>query len=88
MDFLIEVVLDLVFEGGIELSKNRKVPKIIRYPLIVIILLFFAVIIIGLFIIGVVILKQSVILGIIMIASSIVLLVSAIVKFRNVYLRR
>ena len=88
MDFLIEVVFDLVFEGGIEVSKNRKVPRIIRYPLIAIIVLFFAAIIIGLFVIGVVILKQSVVLGFLMIAISMVLLGSAIIKFRNVYLRR
>lgn len=34
MDELIEFILDLLLEGGIELSANKKVSKWIRYPII------------------------------------------------------
>ena len=34
MEFIFEMVLELILEGTLEISKNRKVPKIIRYPLI------------------------------------------------------
>ena len=41
MDYIIEFLLELVFEGTFEISKSEKVPKYIRYPLIVLVLLFF-----------------------------------------------
>ena len=37
MDDLIEILLELILEGGFELSKCKKVPKWIRYILILII---------------------------------------------------
>jgi len=49
MEFLIEELLNLIFEGSIEISSNKKVSKWIRYPLIVIIILFFSVIILSIF---------------------------------------
>ena len=88
MDFLFELIFELIFEGALEASKSRKVPKIIRYPLIALIELFFAAIIIGLFIIGILVLKDNIILGIFMIVISIVLLISAIIKFKKVYLEK
>ena len=36
MDFIIELVLELLFDGMMEASKSNKVPKFIRYPLIII----------------------------------------------------
>ena len=86
MEFLIELMFELIFEGAIEVSKSKKIPKIIRYPLIAIIVIFFAVIIIGLFVIGIVILKDNIFLGIFMIAVSIIFLISALIKFKKVYI--
>ena len=45
MDELIELVLDLLLEGGIEISSNKKVSKWIRCPLTIIFLSFYLVII-------------------------------------------
>lgn len=88
MEVLFEILFELVFEGGIEASKSKKVPKIIRHLLIFFIVIFWAVIIVGLFVIGILALKENTILGIFMILISILFLVSAIVKFRKVYLKR
>ena len=88
MDFLIELIFELIFDGTIEISKNRKVPKIIRYPLIAIIVMFFAAIIIGLFIIGIIFMKDNILVGILCIVVSIIFLISAIIKFKKVYLER
>lgn len=41
MDFLFELIFELLFEGSTEIAKNRKISKWIRYPIIVFILLFF-----------------------------------------------
>ena len=88
MEFLIELVLELALEGGVELSKSKKIPKIIRYLVIILIVLFFAVIIIGLFLIGVTILKNNIIVGLFMIAISVIFLFLAMIKFKKIYLEK
>ena len=42
MEFLVDLIMALAFEGTLELSTSRKIPNWIRYPLIVLIGLFFA----------------------------------------------
>lgn len=88
MEFLIEILLDLVLEGSIEISSNKKVAPIIRYPLIALIVLFFAFVIIGLLIIGIFSLKDNIFSGIVIITVSIILLILSIIKFKNIYLEK
>ena len=40
MDILIELMIDLLFDAGLETTKNKKVNKWISFPLILLILLF------------------------------------------------
>lgn len=42
MDFILEFLLELVVEGGMEASGNRKLSRWIRYPLMILTILFFA----------------------------------------------
>ena len=45
MDFLIEFIGEIFIEGLFELATNKKVPKLIRYPLLTLfILLYFALV--------------------------------------------
>ena len=37
MEFLFEILLELILEGGVAASQNKKVPKVIRGFLIVLI---------------------------------------------------
>ena len=88
MEYVIEAVLDLVLELGIEASKNKKVPKIIRWLLIgLIMFLFIGVIGIVLFA-GVLVLLQDIIGGIIIIAIGTIMLISAITKFKKIYIKK
>ena len=41
MEDLIELILELALEGGLEVTKNDKVPKYIRYIILGIIAIFF-----------------------------------------------
>ena len=59
MDDLIEFALELLLEGSMELSKNKKVPKWIRYPLIVLLTLFFGTVTVGLVVIGILLIPDS-----------------------------
>ena len=76
MDFLIEILLELVLEGSFELLKYKKVPKWIRY----IIALFFTSLLLGLIVLGIIIFKESIIGGIIVIGIGLFLLIGITIK--------
>lgn len=80
MDFLIEIILELIFEGTIEISSNQKVSKWIRYPLIYILILLVSLIIIGILILGMYLSKENIIISLILIISSIYLTIKVINK--------
>ena len=86
MDFLFELLFEFIAEGTIELSKSIRVPKYIRYPLIGIIVLFFAAVIAVMLIAGLVSLGENLLFGVILIALALFMLVMGIVKFRKTYL--
>lgn len=88
MDDLLEFILELILEGTVEISKNNKITKWIRYPLIFIVsILFLAVILLILFI-GISIYKESIALSIAFIILSIALLIGGIKKFKNTYINK
>ena len=86
MEYLLEFILELIFEGSIEISKSSKTPKYIRYPLIVIISLFFISVIGLIFLVGILSLKESVLLGILFISIGIFMFIMGIIKFKKIYL--
>lgn len=88
MDFLIELLFDLIAEGTFALSKNIKVPKYIRYPLIGIVVLFFIAVIGVAFLTGFLALEQNRLLGILLIALAFFMMFGGILKFRKTYLIR
>lgn len=45
MEFLLEIIFDLIVEGSVEVVKSRKVSKWIRYPVVALISLFIIAII-------------------------------------------
>ena len=78
-----EYILELVFEGIIELSKSNRIPKYIRYPFIGIILLFF-IAIIGLVIFtGIILLEENIVLGILLIVIGVLLLIKSAIKLKK-----
>ena len=88
MEFLIEAILDLILEGSIEISKNKKVSKWIRYPLLVIIILFFAIVIFGILLLGILLIKTSFIGGLLIILIGLLMLISSIIKFKKIYIEK
>lgn len=88
MEYLFEFILELALGGSIEISKSNKVPKVIRYPLIVIIVLFFLAVIGLIFLTGILILKENVMAGIFFIIIGMFMLVMSIIKFKKVYLKK
>lgn len=79
MDDLIEILLELIIDGSIELLPNKKVPKWIR----IIISLFLISIIIGIIVLGIILFKESILGGSIILLVGIILLIGAIIKIRK-----
>ncbi len=88
MEYIFEFILELIFEGSIEASKSKKVPKPIRYILITLIALFFLAVIGLIFLTGFLSLEKSIVVGIFFILIGIILLVASIIKFKNTYMER
>ena len=86
MEYIFEFIFELVLEGSIEVSKSRNIPKYIRYPLIVIISLFFIAIIGLIFLVGILSIKENMLLGIFLILIGLFLFIMSIIKFRKTYL--
>ena len=85
MDFLLELILELFMEGSIELASDKKVPKFIRYPLGILLISFLGFIIGCMLILGVAILKESVVAGVFIILVALFLLIMAIYRFKEIY---
>ena len=88
MEFIFELLLELILEGSIEVSKNKKVSKIIRYPLIVLLIVFFLLVIGIIFYTGIIFLKDYFAYGILIIILGIIMLIMSIIKFKKVYLKQ
>lgn len=86
MEYLFEFILELVLEGSIELSKSNKTPKYIRYPLIIIISLFFIAVIGLIFFVGILSLKENILLGILFILIGLFMFIMSVIKFRKAYI--
>ena len=86
MEFFIEELIDLVLEGSIAISKNKRVSKWIRYPLTLLISLIFLIVFGIIFIVGILLLKESILAGILMFIIDIVFVIMSIVKFKKIYL--
>ena len=85
MDFIFELIAELIMGTVFEASKSKRVPKPLRYFLIALIILFFAAVFGLIFFIGALTLKKTVIGGII-IAFGLLMLILGIRKFRKTYL--
>lgn len=86
MEYIIDFILDLLLGSAIEASKNSKIPKYIRYPLIVIISLFFIAVIGFIFFVGILYLKENIPFGILIILIGLFMIIMSVLKFRKTYL--
>lgn len=89
MEFIFEFVVELMLEETFEISKNKKVSKIIRYPLIVFITLLFLGVIALIIFTGILAFDRiNKICGILFIILGIIIFIASIIKFKNIYLTK
>lgn len=84
MDLIIEFVGELILEVIMELIQNEKISKWIRYPLLIIISLFYAIIVIGIAVIMIKSFSENIIIGILLLLADILLIVGLICMLRKV----
>ncbi len=88
MDILFEIIFEIIFEGSLEISSNRRISKWIRYPLIVLLAVFFLAVIGLFFWLGIKMFDENIFIALFFIAIGLLLLIMSIVKFRKKYLRK
>lgn len=87
MELVFEVLVELLLEGAIEISKRDKVPKIIRLSLILFIILLFISVIILIFFTGVLVYQKiNKLFGLLLIIIGVVFLIASVIKFKKMYL--
>lgn len=87
MDLILEFIFDLVLESSMEIAKDKKIKKWIRYPLAFLLSLFIIAVIGTIFFVGVIFIIDEEIniklAGILFIIFDIILIASAIRKIKN-----
>ena len=80
MELLFEFLIELIFEGSIEVAKNKKISRWIRYPLILIILLFIISVISLILFLGILLMikEKTFIAGILLILIDVILIIIGI----------
>lgn len=83
MDFLIELIGEIFIEGLFELATNKKVPKIIRYPLLTLFILLYLALVGLLVLLGIRIYFDNKLASFILFGLAIGLLVITVVSIRK-----
>ena len=85
MDIVFELIFELFFEGSLEITKNKKISKWIRYPLMGIICLFFLLFLGLIFFLGISLYKENKIGSFLIISIGVFMMIGSVVKLKNVW---
>ena len=83
MDFLIELIGEIFIEGLFELATNKKVPKIIRYPLLTLFILLYSALVGLLILLGIRLYFDSKLASFILLGLAIGLVIITVVSIRK-----
>jgi len=86
MEFLLELLIKLIFEDSVKLGSNNKMPGFIKYFLIGFIVILYMFIIGTLFVLGIIIGKENIAAGSLLLITSLVFLIFSVLEFRKKYL--
>lgn len=83
MDFLIELVGEIFIEGLFELATNKKVPKIVRYPLLSLFVIFYLALVGLLILLGIRLYFDNKLASFILFGLAIGLLIITVISIRQ-----
>ena len=88
MEFLFELIVDLLLEGVFEASKSKRLPRPIRYFLIALVVLVYLALI-GIFVaLGITLWSESMVGAILIFLLGAVVAAMCVLAFRKAYLKR
>ena len=85
MDIVLEFFLELIVDGGIEASGNKKLSRWIRYPLIALVVLFFGAVIAMMFYLAFGLSSDEPVASVILSLLGLFFMVGTVLKFRKLY---
>ena len=85
MDIVLEFFLELIVDGGIEASGNKKLSRWIRYPLIALVVLFFGTVIALIFYLALGLSSNEPVASVAFSSLGVFLLVGTLLKFKKLY---
>lgn len=88
MELIFEFICELLLEGSIEISSNKKISKWIRYPLIFLIVLFFLTVIGLILFLGIILFNKNIIASLFIMCVGVMLLILSIIKFKKIYIKK
>lgn len=86
MEFIFELIAEVLVDGGIEVSTNKKISKWIRYPILFILISLFLAVEFLVFFVGISIFEKSALGSILIIFVGIILFIGVIFRFRKLYI--
>lgn len=84
MDFILELIGELILEGVMEVGTNKKINKWIRYPILALIIFLFGCVIFGIVLLGVITFKQNIFMGIMVISLGLFMMLGIVIKVRKI----
>lgn len=85
-EFIFELIAEVLVDGGIEVSTNKKISKWIRYPILFILISLFLAVEFLVFFVGISIFEKSALGSILIIFVGIILFIGVIFRFRKLYI--
>lgn len=85
MEYIIELLVELLLDGKFEITDKKSTPKWLKYPLILIILFIILGIIAIIILTGILTTKEIPLLGILLIIIGLTFLIYSIIKFKHIY---
>lgn len=87
MEILLELIVEILLEGSMEIGANTKISRWIRYPILLILILFFTFIISVILFFGLYLLRKNIFVAFVIICFDVFLFVSSIKKLKKLYLK-
>lgn len=84
MEIIVEFLLELILEGSEEVSANKRISRWIRYPLIVLIRLFYIAVISIIFLVASKVFEENRLISIVLLLLDVFLSIRTIIKFKKI----
>lgn len=84
MEIIVEFLLELILEGSEEVSANKRISRWIRYPLIVLIGLFYIAVISIIFLVASKVFEENRLISIVLLLLDVFLSIRTIIKFKKI----